>query len=148
MAASPAPRADRMAWAPDSRDRPGAWAGSRERGCCCCSYCSFGPVILRDQAAGWIWVAVGAWIRFKAAMKASISDSVLVSPRLTRKAVPACAGSKPIAVTTWLGRTLPEEQADPALTAMPARSNAITKVSADLAPALKQRVFGSRATSR
>ena len=56
----------------------------------------------------------------------------------------ASSGSSPIASSTWLAPTLPDEQAAPALTAMPARSSAMTSVSA-LGPASASAdVLGSR----
>ena len=47
-------------------------------------------------------------------------------------------------VSTPDRRSLPEEQADPALTAMPARSNATTWVSLSTPGMAMQEVFGSR----
>ena len=50
-------------------------------------------------------------------------------PRLTRIADAASSAGTPMAVSTWEGFTLPLEQADPALTAIPARSKAMIWVS-------------------
>ena len=61
-----------------------------------------------------------------------------------RIACPASISSKPIAVSTRLARTLPLEQADPAETAKPARSIAITCVSPFQPGAIRHKVFGSR----
>ena len=51
-------------------------------------------------------------------------------PKLILRAVSATAGSIPMASNTGERVTLPDEQAAPALTQMPARSSAITCVSA------------------
>ncbi len=59
-----------------------------------------------------------------------MSSFARLRPRLTRIAARATSGSRPMASSTWLAPTLPDEQAAPALTAMPARSSAITSVSA------------------
>ena len=61
-----------------------------------------------------------------------------------RIAVSASAGSTPIAVRTADRVTLPDEQAEPALTATPARSSAITWVSAFTPGMERQVVLGSR----
>ena len=58
--------------------------------------------------------------------KRSISSAVLRQPRLMRMALPAVAASAPMARRTCDGCTFPDEQAEPALTATPARSSAIT----------------------
>ncbi len=58
-----------------------------------------------------------------------MSAGVVVQPRLMRKAERASRGEMPIAASTWLGATLPEEQAEPVDTAMPARSSAMVSVS-------------------
>src|SRR5690606_444867 len=61
-----------------------------------------------------------------AARHRSLSAASLCQPRLTRIADPASAGSIFMAASTCERPTLPDEQAEPALTAMPARSSAIT----------------------
>src|SRR6185369_11720949 len=66
----------------------------------------------------------------QASMSCAMSPSFVSRPRLMRMAVPARAGGAPIAARTWLSRTLPDEQAAPALTMTPARSSAITCVAA------------------
>ena len=50
----------------------------------------------------------------------------------------------PIAASTWLGPTLPEEQAAPALTMTPSRSSAMTWVSAATPGIAIAEVFGRR----
>ena len=55
-----------------------------------------------------------------------MSAWAVVAPKLTRTTSRAAAGSQPIAARTWLGLTLPDEQALPAETAIPARSKAIS----------------------
>ena len=59
-----------------------------------------------------------------------MSPAVVLQPRLTRMVDSASAGSTPMAASTWLVATLPEEQAAPAETATPARSRAMTCVAA------------------
>ena len=49
-----------------------------------------------------------------------------------------------MASSTWLRATLPEEQAEPELTATPSRSSAISAVSAVMPGTAKQLVFGRR----
>src|SRR2546430_16070461 len=66
----------------------------------------------------------------QASIKRSISDSVVLGPRLTRTAALASCGGTPMAASTCEGWTLPEEQAAPADTATPARSKAMTAGSA------------------
>src|SRR5262249_60254888 len=82
----------------------------------------------------------------QASMKRSISDSVVLGPRLTRTAARASCGGTPMAESTWEGCTLPEEQAAPEETATPSRSNAMTAVSA-LLPGNPNRVRGGRPTA-
>ena len=74
----------------------------------------------------------------------SISASPVAWPVETRIAPRASAGSTPIAASTDDGCTLPEEQAAPDDTATPARSKAITAVSARSPEWLKDVVFGNR----
>ena len=62
--------------------------------------------------------------------KRSISASLVVGPVETRIAPRASAGSTPMAARTCEGCTFPDEQAEPDDTATPARSKAITAVSA------------------
>src|SRR2546430_16480681 len=66
----------------------------------------------------------------QASIKPSISDSVVLGPRLTRTAARASCGGTPMAESTWEGCTLPEEQAAPEETATPSGSNATTTASA------------------
>ena len=64
-----------------------------------------------------------------------------------RIALSASAGATPIASSTWLRVTLPDEQAEPALTITPARSSAITCVD-DATPGIAiESVFGRRGAS-
>ena len=69
----------------------------------------------------------------------------MFQPQLMRIAVSASEASIPIAVRTAERLTLPDEQAEPALTATPARSRAITWVSAFTPGMEMQVVLGSRA---
>src|SRR5258707_15264825 len=62
----------------------------------------------------------------QASIKRSISDSVVLGPRLTRTAACASCAGTPMAESTCEGWTLPDEQAAPEETAIPSRSNAIT----------------------
>src|SRR6185437_6243422 len=50
----------------------------------------------------------------QASMKWAISASVVDQPRLTRIVTSAIAGPMPMAASTWLEPTLPDEQAAPA----------------------------------
>ena len=68
-------------------------------------------------------------------------------PRLSRTAPWAISGLNPMASSTWEGWTLPEEQADPEETAMSARSNPITAVSAFRPGTVNRVVFGNRPTA-
>ena len=52
-------------------------------------------------------------------MKLSTSASSLTAGRLTRTPLRATSAGSPIASSTWLAATLPDEQADPAETAIP-----------------------------
>ena len=52
----------------------------------------------------------------------------------------------PMASSTWLRRTLPEEQAEPAVTITPARSSAITWVEAGTPGMAMQSVLERRGT--
>src|SRR5262249_42912550 len=76
-------------------------------------------------------VFIRRYIAVHACRKWSISLSAVLQPRLTRIVEPAISGGAPIACSTWLGPTLPEEQAAPALTMTPSRSSAMTWVSAE-----------------
>src|SRR5918992_1604924 len=71
---------------------------------------------------------VRTYSRPQASTRWSTSSGVLAQPRLTRIALAASSGSTPIAARTWDGPTLPDEQAEPVLTAMPARSSSISWV--------------------
>ena len=77
-----------------------------------------------------------------------MSSSVVLQPRLTRIVDDAISTGTPIAAKTWLGPTLPDEQAAPALTITPSRSSAMTWVSADIPGIAIAAVFGNRGTSR
>src|SRR5271166_562038 len=82
----------------------------------------------------------------QALRKKSTSPSLVAGPRLTRMAPSARAVGTPIAARTGEADTLPDEQADPEETAIPARSRAIKAVSA-LAPGTANRVvFGTLST--
>ena len=76
-----------------------------------------------------------------------MSASVVDQPRLSRTAPCASSGPKPMASTTCDGWTLPEEQAEPDDTAIPARSKPITAVSARSPGTANKTVFGNRCTS-
>ena len=77
-------------------------------------------------------------------MKWSISAVVVDQPRLTRIVDCANSGPSPIAASTWLGPTLPDEQAAPALTITPSRSSAMTWVSAGTPGIAIAEVLGRR----
>ena len=64
-------------------------------------------------------------------MKASISASVVAPAEADADRRRGDIGRDPIAASTWLGPTLPDEQAAPALTMTPSRSSAMIWVSAD-----------------
>ena len=73
----------------------------------------------------------------------SISASVVLQPRLTRIVDGGELGLRPPSPSsTWLGPTLPEEQAAPALTMTPSRSSAMTWVSAATPGMAIAAVFG------
>src|SRR5690242_10053702 len=59
-------------------------------------------------------------------MKRVTSASPVVRPKLTRTTSREAASAQPIAASTWLGFMLPDEQAEPAETEMPARSKRIS----------------------
>src|SRR3546814_3923063 len=73
-----------------------------------------------------------------------MSAGVLAQPSETRIAEPASLSLAPMALSTWEGCTLPEEQAAPELTATPARSSAMSWVSAGRPASATQEVLGSR----
>jgi hypothetical protein len=76
-----------------------------------------------------------------------MSSKTVFQPELILSAVSASEGSTPMAVSTAERLTLPDEQAAPALTQTPARSRAMTCVSA-LTPGMEmQVVFESRCAS-
>src|SRR6266566_227226 len=83
----------------------------------------------------------------QASLKRSISDSVVLGPRLTRTAARASCAGTPMAESTCEGWTLPEEQAAPEETAIPSRSNAITAVSAFIPGTANRVVLGSRSAA-
>src|SRR5262249_58570538 len=62
----------------------------------------------------------------QASIKRSISDSVVLGPRLTRTAARASGGGTPMAESTCEGWTFPDEQAAPQGTAIPSRAKAVT----------------------
>src|SRR5260221_13026400 len=80
----------------------------------------------------------------QASIKRSISDSVVLGPKLTRTAAPASCGGTPMAASTCEDWTLPEEQAAPADTATPARSKAMTAGSALIPATADNVVLGRR----
>src|SRR5260370_37437395 len=80
----------------------------------------------------------------EASIKRSISDSVVLGPRLTRTAGCASCAGTPMAESTCEGWTLPDEQAAPEETAIPSRSNAITAVSAFIPGTAHRVVLGGR----
>src|SRR5260221_3760164 len=80
----------------------------------------------------------------QASIKRSISDSVVLGPRLTRTAACASCAGTPMAESTCEGWTLPDEQAAPEETAIPSRSNAITAGFAFIPGTADKGVFGSR----
>src|SRR5258706_10554882 len=80
----------------------------------------------------------------QASIKRSISDSVVLGPRLTRTAACASCAGTPMAESTCEGWTLPDEQAAPEETAIPSRSNAITAGSPLISGAADKGVVGSR----
>ena len=71
------------------------------------------------------------------------SSSVVSMPSETRKALAAASSSNPSAPSTRLTFTLPDEHAEPADTAKPARSIAITCVSPFHPGVAKQLVLGN-----
>ncbi len=79
-----------------------------------------------------------------ASRKASMSRAVVVGPVLTRRVQRARSSGTPMAASTWLAATLPDEQAEPELTAMPARSSDISEVSAAIPGVAKSVVLGRR----
>src|SRR5260370_31576390 len=83
----------------------------------------------------------------QASIKRSISDSVVLGPRLTRTAACASCAGTPMAESTCEGWTLPDEQAAPEETAIPSRSNAITAVSALLPRTAHRVVLGRRSAA-
>src|SRR6516165_4071800 len=82
--------------------------------------------------------------KLQARRKCAISASLELQPRLTRIVEAAISGSTCIAARTWLGPTLPDEQAAPALTITPSRSSATTWVSAAIPGSAIAEVFGKR----
>src|SRR3546814_16407103 len=73
-----------------------------------------------------------------------MSAGVLAQPSETRIAAPASSALAPMAASTWEGCTLPDEQAEPELTATPARSSAIIWGSAGRHANAPQTASGSR----
>ena len=78
------------------------------------------------------------------ATAAFTSSMVEDQPKLARKAQRASASSTPIASSTWLIDTLPDEQVEPELIATPSRSSAISAVSAVRPGMAKPLVLHSR----
>jgi hypothetical protein len=87
-----------------------------------------------------------AAIPASASRNLEISSSVVEGPIETRKAPSSAAN--PMALRTWLGPTRPDEQADPAESATPARSKAICAVSALTPGIAKKVVFASLGADR
>src|SRR3546814_14584064 len=73
-----------------------------------------------------------------------MSAGVLAQPSETRIAEPASLSLAPMALSTWDGCTLPEEQTATELTATPARSSAMSWVSAGSPASATREVLGSR----
>src|SRR5208282_4300990 len=96
------------------------------------------------HAAPWRAARIRAMTLRKASAKRSTSASSDAQPKLSRIAPRARSGFTPIAASTCDGATLPDEQAEPELTATPARSSAITSVAASTPGTAKQRVLGKR----
>ena len=86
-------------------------------------------------------------IRRHSARKASTSASVVSGPKLMRRNPPAISGSTPIAASTALSFILPDEQALPAETAMPARSNWTSSEALDAPGSETAPIVGSRGLS-
>src|SRR5260221_5564019 len=84
----------------------------------------------------------------QASIKRSISDSVVLGPRLTRTAACASCAGTPMAESTCEGWTLPDEQAAPEETAIPSRSNAITAGHPLLPQGAQMVEFGSPSAPR
>src|SRR5262249_45100961 len=84
------------------------------------------------------------YIAVHASRKCSISASLVLQLRLTRIVEAAISAEAPIPSKTWLGPTLPEEQAAPALTMTPSRSRAMTCVSAETPGSAIALVLGRR----
>src|SRR5262245_50979113 len=78
-----------------------------------------------------------------AAIKRSISSACEFQPKLILMAEPASASSIPMAASTAERCTLPEEQAEPALTQTLARSSAITWDAAETPGIETQVVLGN-----
>ena len=85
--------------------------------------------------------------RAHASATAFNSSAVVDQPKLTRMRIAPAPARRPSRVSTWLRRTLPDEQAAPALTATPSRSSAITAVSALMPGTATQMVLASRGAS-
>src|SRR5262249_37505137 len=77
----------------------------------------------------------------KDATAAVTSSMVEDQPKLARKAQAARPCSTPMAVSTWLNATLPEEQVEPELILTPSRSSPISAVSAVRPGMAKQEVL-------
>ena len=75
-----------------------------------------------------------------------MSSETVSQPELILSALSASEGSTLMAIRTAERLILPDEQAAPALTQTPARSSAITCVSALTPGMVMQVVLGSRAT--
>src|SRR3546814_11827711 len=76
-----------------------------------------------------------------------MSAGVLAQPSETRIAEPASLSLAPMALSTWDGCTLPEAQAAPELPATPARSSAMSWVSAGSPASATQEVLGNRGSA-
>src|SRR6185312_4470807 len=99
-----------------------------------------GPILQCRAQAALSRLAWRAAIAVSACRNSSISSGVVAAPTDTRNAP---ASSRPMAFSTWLGPTLPDEQAEPAESATPARSKAICAVSAFMPGIAKNVVLAS-----
>src|SRR5690348_17060964 len=87
------------------------------------------PADFRGKRSGSLVVEVDhaalarAAMRCHSARKRSTSASLVSGPKLMRRKLAATSGGTSIAARTWLAFMAPDEQALPAETAIPARSN-------------------------
>src|SRR5204863_6041336 len=86
------------------------------------------------------------WRSFSSDWTAAMTSSMLEDqPKLARRAQAASLSSTPMAVSTWLTATLPDEQVEPELIITPSRSSPISAVSAVRCAMAKADVLHSRA---